>query len=579
MRRDMWRTLRLASLGLAATAGLAAQVAQAQILFSENFDSLPLVGSVNERLGPGPVTRVATDPDSAPYPLAFTHTGPTGWVVDNTLGQYDGVVHPGYSPSPTIGNAGVPGAGLADYGVDEWEGWSFASKDFWTFVAGDQNRTQFTSGSGVVAVADPDEYFDMPNGDSDNPMHGGYYNSSLKSPAVPVLGGDFYELKYDSSWRPESFDDDYGPNATLNATNDQSVEVLAVFDNGETYVVSGWDSGKPTDPPTAPTFKADATNESGVTGSFFVPAGASSVSFHFNIANAANDWWWAVDNLKVNHFTLDGMGDPVVVEEWSEDFESVTLGDSVNEREAFTAKQTVAEATPNTQSRPDSFTHEVPAGWNVDNSGLPTGPLANDDIGVYEWEGWSVAPLSFWLFADGQRRNEFTKCVGNCAIADSDEWTDLGDSSNFGPMNTLLESPAIDVSGVEAGGLRLAFDSSWRPEDEQTALVEISYDDGATWQEVLRFESQEMIDDGMGGTVPNPFFHDGTNTNESVFVAIDNPAAASARLRFSHLGGNNNWWWAIDNIQLSAVPEPSCCLMALFAAGGLGLVARPRREG
>jgi hypothetical protein len=561
--------------------GLAANVAQAQILYSENFDSLTLMDSVNERLGPGPVTRVATDAESAPYPMAFTHVGPTGWEVDNTLGQYDGVVHPSFSPSPVVGGptyVGVPGVGVADYGVDEWEGWSFANKDFWATVAGDQNRTQFTSGSGVVAVADPDEYFDMPSGDVDNATYGGYYNSSLKSPSLSVLAGDFYELKYDSSWRDESFDDDFGQDAGLNAMNNQLVEVLAVFDSGETYVINGWDSADPanaSNPATPAEFKNDAPNETGLTGSFFVPAGASAVRFHFNIANAANDWWWAVDNLKMNHYTLDGMGDPVVVEEWAEDFESVTLGDSVNEREAFTAHQTVADGTLETQPRPESFTNIPPAGWNIDNSGMPAGALGKDDIGVYEFEGWTFAPLSFWLFADGQRRNEFTKCVGNCAIADSDEWTDLADSSNFGAMDTLLESPSIDVSSAIPGGLRLSFDSSWRDEDEQTAVVEISYDDGATWQEVLRWESNQFLDPEE--TMPNPNFHD-DNTNESVLLAIDNPLASTARLRFSHLGGNNNWWWAIDNIQVSAVPEPGGCFLAIAAISAIGCASRNRRR-
>ena len=431
MRRSIWRSLRLLSWTSAAAAGLAAGVVQAQVLYSENFDSLPLMGSVNERLGPGNATVVATDPNSQPYADAFTHTGPAGWEVDNLLGQYDGVPSTSYSPSPTIGNAGVPGLGVSDYGVNEWEGWSFANKDFWSNVAGDQDRSKFTNASGVVAVADPDEYFDMPSGDSDNPTHGGYYNSGLKSPSIPIVGdgSTFYTLTYESSWRSEAFDDDYGPNPALNATNNQSAEILAVFDNGETQVIDGWNS----DSSSANFFTGTPANEERQ-ASFLAPNGATSVRLQFNIANAANDWWWAVDNLKLDNVNA-------ATQTWAEDFEGVTLGPSENERLAFNAKQTVAEGTPDTQSRPDSFTHDAPAGWNIDNSGLPTGPLNKDDIGVYEWEGWTFAPLSFWTFADQQRRAEFTKCVGNCAIADSDEWTDLGDSSNFGPMNTVLESP------------------------------------------------------------------------------------------------------------------------------------------
>jgi hypothetical protein len=77
--------------------------------------------------------------------------------------------------------------------------------------------------------------------------------------------------------------------------------------------------------------------------------------------------------------------------------------------------------------------------------------------------------------------------------------------------------------------------------------------------------------------MPNPNFHD-DNTNESVLLAIDNPLASTARLRFSHLGGNNNWWWAIDNIQVSAVPEPGSYFLAIAAIGAVGCAGRKRRR-
>lgn len=563
-KKNSWRKLWLTGFGLAAAAGLMAQSANAQILYSENFDTLPLLGSVNERLGPGKVTVVATEPGTAPYPNAFAKSDPsmglsgTSWEIDNALGQFDGVPSIGYSPSPTTGNVGVPGAGLPDYGVDEWEGWSFASKSFW-LTADQQDRQLFTAGEGTVAVVDPDEYFDL--GDTDDPVHGGYFNSSLKSPSVAVVGdgSNFYTLTYDSSWRDEALDDDYGPNPALNATNNQSVEILAVFDNGVTQVIDGWNSDS-----TSATFKNDAPNEVDRQVAFLAPAGASSVRLHFNIANAANDWWWAIDNLSLKNVNSD-------TEVWNENFEDVELGPSVNEREAFTTKQTVAAGTANTLSRPNSFTNDpTPVGWSVDNSGLPGGTLGDNDIGVYEWEGWSFAPLEFWTFADTQNRQQFTKCVGNCAIADSDEWTDLGNPGAGGPMNTVLASPAIDISGVGPGNLRLSFDSSWRPEDAQTALITVDFNDGNGPQTVLLWESDSN----------SPNFHPDA-TNESVTnLLVNNPAgAATATFRFSHLGGNNNWWWAVDNIVVSAVPEPASFGLLLVGAIGMSVVSSRQRVG
>ena len=76
-QRSTLGKLRLAGLGVAAAAGFMTEIGNAQVLYSENFDSLTRMDSVNERRGPGTVTRVATDPDSDPYPDVFSKTDPT----------------------------------------------------------------------------------------------------------------------------------------------------------------------------------------------------------------------------------------------------------------------------------------------------------------------------------------------------------------------------------------------------------------------------------------------------------------------------------------------------------------------
>jgi hypothetical protein len=511
-------------------------------LYLQDFDGLTRTDSVNERRGVTTTTVVESTPNTDSIPNAFTHTGPAGWTVNNNLGTYGG--------NPTVGNAGVPGQGVASYGVDEWEGWSFANIDFW-IRADDQNRSQFSSAnggnaSGVVAVADSDEYFDL--GGSDDPVNGGFYNTSLVSPGIAVAPG-LYTLSFDSSWRDESFDDGH-PNGAFSNLNNQAVEVVATFnDPGNTSTqIEAWNSDN-----TSGQFKDDTENEQ-LSVNFGVPAGATSVQFQFNYANAGNDWWWAIDNIDLAQF----MGASV----YSEDFESVTLGGSVNERETF-SRVTTAEGTPDTLPRADSFTHDTPPGWSVDNSGLSVAVL-QDDMGVFEWEGWSFASLDFWTFADGQGRGDFLKCVGNCAIADSDEWKDLNGPA--GPMDTVLVTPAVDISGVPAGQLAIQFDSSWRPEGNQVALLTVDYGDGNGPQEVLRFES-----DGM-----SPNFHP-DNTNETVYQRLANPAgAASAQFAFSLLNSDNNWWWAIDNVRIGTIPEPSS--MILMGMTGLGYVLAAGRR-
>ena len=526
-----------------------AQVIQ-NVLFSENFDGLTLMPSVNERLGTAFVTRTADDPDSSPVPNVFSSTGPAGWTTSG-LTQFDGVPSAGYNPVPTTGNTGVPGAGVFDYGVDEWEGWNFVNKDFWASAAGGQQRENFTSATGTVAVVDPDEYFDL--GGPSDATNGGYYNASMSTPTVAVNGGNLYSISFDSSWRPEAFDDDH-PTGLLNANN-QAVEVLARFSDGSAVVVDGWNSDS-----ASATFKGNAVDEQ-VTGVVAVPAGATGVSFEFNMANAGNDWWWAVDNIDVSEFGGSSV--------WSEDFEGVALGDSINERTSF-SKVTAAESAPDTQARPDSFTNVPPSGWAVDNSGIPGGGASRDDNGVYEFEGWNFMTRDFWTFADGQGRGDFLKGTGIFAVADSDEFDDLGTGNDDGPLDTLLVTPLVDISTVEPGELALAFDSAWRDESDQTAIVEAEFFDSngnsLGTVEAIRWESDSS----------SANFHD-DNTNESVLAMIDNPAgAASVQLTFGYLNGSNNWYWAVDNIELGTgvVPEPSSLGLVLVALMGLGAFRR-----
>ena len=99
-------------------------------------------------------------------------------------------------------------------------------------------------------------------------------------------------------------------------------------------------------------------------------------------------------------------------------------------------------------------------------------------------------------------------------------------------------------------------------------MITVDYGDGNGPQEVMLWVSDSM----------DPNFHDAA-TNETVNLVLNNPAGATtAQLRFMHLGGNNNWWWAFDNVQVSSVPEPSSCLLAMFLTSMVGLTVRRRRQ-
>jgi hypothetical protein len=48
-----------------------------------------------------------------------------------------------------------------------------------------------------------------------------------------------------------------------------------------------------------PTFKPDATNER-VELNLANPAGAQTVQIQFQMLDARNNWWWAIDNVEVS---------------------------------------------------------------------------------------------------------------------------------------------------------------------------------------------------------------------------------------------------------------------------------------
>jgi len=239
----------------------------------------------------------------------------------------------------------------------------------------------------------------------------------------------------------------------------------------------------------------------------------------FGLFDAGNDWWWAIDNVEVTGSSLGS-----IVQLLSEDFEGVPLGPSVEE------------------APPGRFwTDTPPAGWVVDDSGVPgAGDLAND--GVTEWAGWSFVSKAWWVQVAGdQDRSQFEKGSAIVAVVDPDEWDDLDHAE--GLYNAFMSTPVIDVSGLEAGTLRLKFDSSWRQEDTQTANVTVSYDGGAPI-EVLCWESE----------LGDPAFFKLDATNETVTVELNNPAGATEMvITFGMLDAGNDWWWAIDNVEVISI--------------------------
>ena len=278
------------------------------------------------------------------------------------------------------------------------------------------SRSEFTKGTGVVAVGDSDEYDDAADAK---------FDAALSTPALNVAGaaaGSLY-VTYDSSWRQEP----------------QSGKVLVSFDGGEPVVLLELTPDTPT-----------AYNET-VTLALGNPEGAKSAVVTWD-HQGHNNWWWAIDNVSVYAKAVLPEGYYFV-----ENFDDLELGPFVSDSESG------GDGT--------DWTATAPADW-VQATGEGHGPTAGGDVAV-EFDGWTFLDPVSWNATAGQDRVQFTKGTGVVAVGDSDEYDDKADAK----FNASLSTPAIDISGASAGSLLLTYDSSWRQEP-QSGKVLVSYDGG-----------------------------------------------------------------------------------------------------
>lgn len=182
--------------------------------------------------------------------------------------------------------------------------------------------------------------------------------------------------------------------------------------------------------------------------------------------------------------------------------------------------------------------------------------------GIDEWRGWSFADKESWISADNQGRDQFTRGVGTVMVADSDEYDD-GNSPER-PFVGYSYTPVIDLTGVAENSISIEFDSSFRPESTpanngQTGTLEVTFDGGATWTELLRLDGNNTSNSGLNTVSANinERLISGRPTGLSTdgfggapFRAVSNPAAGSMQFRWFK-EGSNDWWWAIDNLRVT----------------------------
>ncbi|RRR71573.1 MAG: VWA domain-containing protein [Candidatus Viridilinea halotolerans] len=160
-------------------------------------------------------------------------------------------------------------------------------------------------------------------------------------------------------------------------------------------------------------------------------------------------------------------------------------------------------------------------------------PLANFDNNALP-QGWSVLPASGpgWTFNNPGSRTNMTRGSGGFAIADSDH-------AGRAAMDTELRTPAFSLSG--AANARLSFDHIFQPHGQSTAAIDYSVDGGTTWVNLWQQTVQSSGKIGLG-------------------LPVAALGQANVILRFRYYNANYDWFWQLDNIQVTAEvarPKPS----------------------
>jgi formylglycine-generating enzyme required for sulfatase activity len=188
--------------------------------------------------------------------------------------------------------------------------------------------------------------------------------------------------------------------------------------------------------------------------------------------------------------------------------------------------------------------------WNtLDASGLglASGPdsfLNTPSQRIVEFTGFNLMCTDFWRNGDDQGRSTaFAPGANVIAVADSDEFADGGGTSVENEFNVFLRTPPFQIPvSADASKMIVSFLSSFRFEGNETSRVRVYHNGGGTPAVTL-----SVPDNGAAAAAPVTF----------TWAELGSPAPGTViLLEFAHEGGDNNWWWAIDDIFVGIPNQP-----------------------
>jgi hypothetical protein len=206
------------------------------------------------------------------------------------------------------------------------------------------------------------------------------------------------------------------------------------------------------------------------------------------------------------------------------------------------------------------WTDQLPANW--------AGSFPSPEGNPIEFRGWRVHDVDSWIATEGnQDRNVWTRggvgSHGQVLVADPDAYDD-GTDIDTGNFDAFVTTPPINLATVTPNSVSIAFDSFWKNEVTQIGTLEVSFDGGTTYANILKYDSALLGNDEI--------------IDKREQISVNNPAAGNLVFRFGLVDGSNDWWWAIDNVSIDGtlVPEPSSALLCGIVSIALMWAGRRR---
>ncbi|MDP6794196.1 MAG: immunoglobulin domain-containing protein [Verrucomicrobiota bacterium] len=448
------------------------------------------------------------------------------WVSDSQSG--DGTDWTAAPPTDWMmvrGEDHGPTSGT-DNGVVEFDGWTFLDPVSWQKTAGPE-RDQFTKGSGLIAVADSEQYAENIEAN---------FNASLKTPVIDIADAQAGSLvlTYDSSWRQM-----------------QRKRVLASFEED---------------------FEGDDVGE-GVT-----IAGSAVQAMQFMRTGGAWPWLKLFGILKITEDVYSQSGGMLIG-----DFSN---GAAFNEFEIsfrlFMGRGTRRPADglsvsignnlptlayPAEEGAPDAAFRVCFDAWDSGGGEAPAIEIFNGkkSIAIQKFHGQSGASDS----------EKFVKEDGEFLMMwHNSQWTDVNirvadglATVNFRGYDVIKNAP-IDLSPIEAAQFLFAARTGGAHQKHYIDDIKIKLFDSSSSRVTVAYDGGEPVT-LLELNSQTPTFY-----NETISLKLNNPVGAkSAVVAWDYEGYDN--WWAVDNITVAADIEPEPTLSGLATDKDRYLIGEP----